>query len=157
MNGQDTDRDKEHAETHAFSDDPDDEFEYERRPSSFERILPELLRKGFEKGIEAGLNTLNRTDGALRGVVGDARLPKEMANYVFAQVDDTKKAILKIVAREVRDVLHATDIVSELEKALQNLTVDLHTEIRFKKSKDGERLEPQVKSTSSTSSQKTKE
>ncbi|MCB9667272.1 MAG: hypothetical protein H6715_04020 [Myxococcales bacterium] len=115
-----------------------------RRP--LERTLPELLRKGIERGLEAGLNTLSKTDGALRGVVADAKLPRELANYLFSQVEDTKKAVLRIVSKEVRDVLHAMDIKRELEQVLSELAIEVHAEIRFRPDKDGA-LKPTVNST----------
>ncbi len=125
------------------SEQPPEESASERRPS-LERILPDLLRKGVERGIEAGLNTLNKTDGALRGVVADAKLPRELANYVFSQVEDTKKTMLRVVGKEVRDVLHATDLARALQNALSNLAIEVHTEIRFRPNKEGN-PEPEVK------------
>jgi len=101
----------------------------ERRWS--EGLLRDALRKAVEKGIEAGVGTLRSADSALRGVTQDGRLPKELIGYVFASVDETKNALVRGVANEVRDFLEATDIAGEFYRALTSLSFEVKTEIRF--------------------------
>jgi hypothetical protein len=103
--------------------------ERERRWS--EGVLRDALRKAVEKGIEAGVGTLRSADSALRGVTQDGRLPKELIGYVFASVDETKNALVRGVAKEVRDFLEATDIAGEFYRALTSLSFEVKTEIRF--------------------------
>lgn len=114
------------------------------RPRRFESIFPELLKRGLEKGLEAGLGTLAKTD-AIRGAVSEAKLPREIAGYLFSQVDDTKSAIMKVVAGEVRDFLAATDLASELQKALTALSFEVRTEIRFVPNDKGTGVRAEVK------------
>ena len=104
----------------------------ERRRRRLERILPKVLKRAIEKGLEGGFETLLTSSDALRGVVGDnAKLPKELVGYVFSQVDDTKNAMVRVVAHEIRDFLEATDVSKELQKALTSLSFEVRTEIRF--------------------------
>jgi hypothetical protein len=110
------------------SADPD-QGERERRWS--EGVLRDTLRKAVEKGIEAGLGTLRSADSALRGVTWDGKLPKEFIGYIFASIDETKNATVRVVAKEVRDFLEATDIAGEFYKALTSLSFEVKTEIRF--------------------------
>lgn len=110
------------------SPDPE-QGERERRWS--EGVLRDALRKAVEKGIEAGVGTLRSADSALRGVTQDGRLPKELIGYVFASVDETKNALVRGVANEVRDFLEATDIAGEFYRALTSLSFEVKTEIRF--------------------------
>jgi hypothetical protein len=110
------------------SADPD-QGERERRWS--EGVLRDTLRKAVEKGIEAGIGTLRSADSALRGVTQDGKLPKEIIGYVFASIDETKNAMVRGVAKEVRDFLEATDMASEFYKALTSLSFEVKTEIRF--------------------------
>jgi hypothetical protein len=58
-------------------------------------------------------------------------LPKEVAGYVLSQVDDTKNAMVRVVAREVREFLQAADLAKELQRALTSLSFEIRTEIRF--------------------------
>lgn len=100
------------------------------RRSHIEGLLRESLRRALERGLEAGLGTLSKTDKAIRGVVG-GDVPRELASYLFSQVDDTKNALVRVVAREVRDFLDATDLADELQRALTALSFEVRTEIRF--------------------------
>ncbi len=119
-----------------------DHGERERRWS--EGVLRDALRKAVEKGIEAGVGTLRSADSALRGVTLDGKLPKELIGYVFASVDETKNALVRGVAKEVRDFLEATDIEGEFYRALTSLSFEVKTEIRFIPN-DAGGLRPQVR------------
>ncbi len=119
-----------------------DENERERRWS--EGVLRDTLRKAVEKGIEAGVGTLRSADSALRGVTQDGKLPKEVIGYMFASVDETKNALVRGVAKEVRDFLEATDIAGEFYRALTSLSFEVKTEIRFIPN-DAGGVRPQVK------------
>lgn len=104
--------------------------DFNARRHRIERMLRETLRRGLEKGIETSLETFTRSEKAIRGVVG-SELPREIVTYVFSQVDETKNALTRVVAREVRDFLNATDLAEELRRALTSLSFEVRTEIRF--------------------------
>ncbi len=103
----------------------------ESRRKRLERILPEILKRAIEKGLETGIGTLTNSREALQGVVGKVELPKELAGYVLSQVDETKNAMVRVVAREVREFLEAADLAKELQRALTSLSFEIRTEIRF--------------------------
>jgi len=129
-----------------------------------------LIRRGIEKGIEAGLSTFEKsletgreTTDAVREVFSEvkmprdvasavgkalqeAKLPREIAGAVFSQIDETKNDVLRIVAKEVRDFLDATDLASEIKSALTSLSFEVRTEIRFIPNDAGSGVKPDVKS-----------
>jgi hypothetical protein len=145
----------------------------EPRRNRFENILPGLIRRGIEKGIEAGVHTFERsletgrgTTDAVRGVFSEVKLPRDVANAVgralteaklprdiasavFNQFDETKNDILRIVAREVRDFLEATDLADELKAALTSLSFEIRTEVRFIPNDAGTGVRPDVRARSS--------
>lgn len=140
------------------------------RRHRFESMLPNLIRRGIEKSIEAGLNTFEKsvetgreTTGAVREVFHDvkaprdvasavgkalseAKLPREIASAVFGQIDDTKNDVLRIFAREFRDFLQATDIATEIKKALTSLSFEVRTEVRFIPNDAGEGVKADIRS-----------
>ena len=120
------------------------EREAERERRWTEGVLRETLKKAVEKGIEAGVGTLRSAGNVVGGVTQDGRLPKEVISYVFAQVDETKNALVRGVAKEVRDFLEATDIAGEFYRALTSLSFEVKTEIRFIPNEAGG-VRPQVK------------
>ena len=129
-------------ESHEKASTDPDQGERERRWS--EGALRDALRKAVEKGFEAGVGSLRSADSAIRGVTRDGKLPKEVIGYVFASVDETKNALVRGVAKEVRDFLEATDIAGEFYRALTALSFEVKTEIRFIPN-DAGGIRPQVK------------
>lgn len=131
---------------------PDDEEDTERwaRRRRLEKLLRETIRRGVERSIEAGLGTISKSEHAVREIVGDAKLPKEIITYVFSQVDETKNALVRVVAREVRDFLEATDLSNELQKALTSLSFEIKTEVRFIPNDAGTGVRPDVRSRTSS-------
>jgi len=109
--------------------EPEQEQDGRRR---LERVLRDTIRRGLERGLEAGIGTLSKTDDVVRGLVGESgKLPKELVGYFFSSMDETKNALVRVVAREVREFLEATDLAQELQRALTSLSFEIKTEIRF--------------------------
>lgn len=123
--------------------DSDDEEVHDGR-KRVERLMREVFRKALEKGLEAGVGTLSKADKTIRGVVDDVPLPKEMVGYVFAQVEESKDAVVRVVGREVREFLEKTDVAGELQRALTSLSFEVKTEVRFIPNDSGG-IKPQVR------------
>lgn len=115
-----------------------------RRTPIIEGVVAEAIRRG----IEAGWDRVSRGDhkGALRAVLGELRLPKEAASYIVSQLDDTKSAVLKVVAREVREFLETSRFADELARLLTTLSFEIKTEVRFVPNEDGRKLRPKIES-----------
>ncbi len=109
----------------------DDAEERSERLRSLEGFIRDTLRRAIEKGVQKGAGTISRADSAIRGVVDEVKLPREIVGYLFSQVDDTKNALVRGVAHEIRDFLDATDLATELRRALTSLSFEIKTEIRF--------------------------
>ncbi len=132
-----------------IDDDPDDPLEEtgerdaERR-KFVERLLPELIKRV----VEAGVVKLAEGPENLRHFMQEMRLPKEIANYVFAQIDETKNGLYRVVAKEIRDFLEHTNLAEEITNALTKLSFEIKTEIRFVPNDSPSRLfpKPEVKS-----------
>ena len=129
-----------------LDDEDRTEPEPERRRRRLERILPEVLKRAIERGLETGIGTISNSGEAIRDMLGDnvKHVPKELVGYIFSQVDETKNAMVRVVAGEVRDFLSATDLAQELQKALTSLSFEIRTEIRFIPN-DAGGIKPEVK------------
>ena len=106
-----------------------------------EKLIPEILRRG----MESGMDTFLRSDRGVRKAISDLKLRRELTNYFFHQVDETKNAALRVIAREVRDFLENTDLDQALRNVLTSMAFEIRTEVRFVPAEDGT-LEPRVKS-----------
>lgn len=104
------------------------------RKSTVERVVSDLLRRGFE----AGLGTLKHTDEALRGT------PKDVATFVISQLGDARSGLVRAVASEVGTFLREADIASEVKKMLSGMSVEVKGTVSFIPAETGE-LKPSLK------------
>ncbi len=109
-----------------MASDPPDRDEAERHRLA-ERLLPELIKRF----IEAGVGKIAEGPENLRHFVHELRLPKEIGNYLLAQIDETKNGLYRVVAKEIRDFLEHTNIAEELGHVLSRMSLEIKTEIRF--------------------------
>jgi hypothetical protein len=109
--------------------DPSDSFR--RR---LEGVIPELVKRAVEIGVEKA----HEAPDAVKQMVGDLKLPKEIAGYIFSQVDETKNGLFRIFAKEMRDFLEHTNIAGEMQKMLTTVQFEINTTIRFRPN-DGKR------------------
>lgn len=97
----------------------------------FERAVPEVFRRILERALESGVEKISEGPENLRNLVGDLKLPKEALHYIYSQVDDTKKGLYRVVAKEIRDVLEHTEFSDEIADVLTKLSFEVNTQIRF--------------------------
>ena len=123
-------RDREPERTDDADADPDrerDDEPRERRRSRLEGVIPDLIKKA----VGAGYNTATGSADALKQFISDSKLPKEIANAIFEQIDQTKNGLFRVVAREIRGFLEAIDWQHEMQKLLTTVSFEIKTEIRF--------------------------
>ncbi|MGH7285831.1 MAG: hypothetical protein ACRELY_30295 [Polyangiaceae bacterium] len=102
----------------------------ESRRKRLEGVIPELIKRAVVAGVERA----TEAPDSLKHLVGDLKLPKEIASYIFSQIDETKNGLFRVVAKEMRDFLEHTNIASETQKMLTSLQFEVSTTIRFKPS-----------------------
>ena len=121
------------------------------RRRRLESVIPEIIKRAVEIGVEKA----SEAPGDLKEFVGGLKLPREVAGYLFARVEETKNGLFRVVATEIRDFLEQTNLGAEMQKMLTTVQFEINTTIRFKPnegastSDDGEsqRLpKPEVKS-----------
>ncbi len=109
--------------------DPSDRFR-----KRLEGAIPELIKRAVELGVEKA----HEAPDAVKQLVGDLKLPKEVVGYIFSQVDETKNGLFRIFAKEMRDFLEHTNITGEMQKLLTTVQFEINTTIRFRPN-DGKR------------------
>lgn len=92
-----------------------------------ESVIPEILKRAVEMGVEKA----RESPGDLKQFVQDLKVPKEIAQYLFHQIDDTKNGLLRVVAKETRDFLEHTNFSGEVQKLLTTVQFEVNTTIRF--------------------------
>lgn len=106
---------------------PHTEEEQHRLRSRVEGLFRDVVRRT----VHSGVNTALQTEESLRSIVGDIRLPREVVGYLLQQIDNTKRELVQIAAREFREFLDSANIGEELAKILTTLSFEIRTEVRF--------------------------
>jgi|JI10StandDraft_1071094.scaffolds.fasta_scaffold735997_2 hypothetical protein len=106
-----------------------------------------LLERIVKRGIESGIGAFSKSEDTLRGVIENLKLPRDVTSVVLEQVDETKKGIYTVVAKELRDFLSTTNFAGDVKKILTGLAFEVKMEVRFKSVDDTVR--PDVKADAS--------
>jgi len=85
-----------------------------------------LLRGWLETSIERFGNVEQ-----VRQLLSDAKLPKEALALLLGQLEETKSALTRAVAKEMREFLENANLADELTRALTRLSFEIRTEVRF--------------------------
>ena len=62
--------------------------------------MPEILKRIVERAIESGANRIAEGPEP-RNLVQELKLPKEVLHYLYAQIDETKNGLYRVVARSL--------------------------------------------------------
>jgi hypothetical protein len=95
------------------------------------KLIERIVRDTIKKVVETGVEKIAEGPESLRNLVGDLRLPKEIASYLLLQVEETKNGLYGAVAKEIRSFLLQSNLGEEFAKALAHLSLEIRTEIRF--------------------------
>ena len=79
------------------------------RRRRLDSVIPELIKRAVEIGVEKAAEAPDN----LKEFVGGMKLPREAANYLLAQVEETKNGLFRVVAKEVREFLEHTNLAGE--------------------------------------------
>jgi hypothetical protein len=103
------------------------------RRRRLDSVIPELLKRAVEIGVEKAVEAPDN----FKELVGGMKLPRELANYLIAQVEETKNGLFRVVAKEVREFLEHTNLAGEMQKMLTTVQFEISTTIRFKPNDGG--------------------
>jgi hypothetical protein len=117
-------------------DDSEEEGDVEDRESReptrlFDRAVPDAIRRVVERAVESGVERLAEGPENLRHRLGELKLSKDALHFLYGQMDDTKKGLYRVVAKEIRDVLQHTSFADEIARLLTKLSFEITTQVRF--------------------------
>jgi hypothetical protein len=93
--------------------------------------LPIIERRDSMSGANDDTTTGRSATDRLKSLVGELKLPREIANHILGQIDETKHAALAVIAKEMRLFLEKTNLSDELAKLLTQVSFEIKTEVRF--------------------------
>jgi hypothetical protein len=98
------------------------------RRRRLDSVIHELLKRAVEIGVEKAAEAPDN----IQEFVGGMKLPREVAGYLLAQVEETKNGLFRVVAKEIREFLEHTNLGAEMQKMLTTVQFEINTTIRFK-------------------------
>jgi len=104
------------------------ERDYEPPRRRLEGVIPELIKRAVEIGVEKA----TEAPESVKQFMGDLKIPKEIAGYIFAQVEETKNGLFRVVAKEMRDFLEHANLSGEMQRLLTTVQFEVSTTIRFR-------------------------
>lgn len=98
------------------------------RRRRLDSVIPDLIKRAVELGVEKAVEAPDN----LKEFVGGLKVPREAANLILSQVEETKNGLFRVVATEVREFLEHTNLATEMQKMLTTVQFEISTTIRFK-------------------------
>ncbi|MCB9063000.1 MAG: hypothetical protein H6622_15870 [Halobacteriovoraceae bacterium] len=113
---------KSHGKSRDEKDSPDDK----------ESIFSDVIKRVVSIGVGAAF----MTEDAVRNLIGDIPLPKDIVNGLIQNAKDAKDDFAKSVKDEVRKYLSEMDSKKLIEHIVDNYDFELNATIKLKKKKD---------------------
>ena len=99
--------------------------------SEKENKLSDMLKKVVTTGIGAAF----MTEDAVKGLLNDLPLPKDLINGLLQNAKNTKEDFLSSVKDELGKYLSKLDVTSEIDKVLERYDFEINATISLKPKK----------------------
>jgi hypothetical protein len=101
---------------------------------TIDTLMPEILKKALLISIGGVL----LTEEAIRKILGELRLSKEIVSSVILQSNKAKDEIVRIMSKEIRSLITKANIDQEIRRILHDVKVRIQMEIDFESKRPGE-------------------
>ncbi len=111
---------------------------------AIDTLLPDMVKKM----ILVSIGGVMLTEEAVRKILSELNLSKEIVSLVIAQTNKAKDEVVKTVSEEFRQLIKKVNIKKELEKALKDTKIKVQLEIDFESKNKNEAaliIEPKLK------------
>jgi len=102
---------------------------------AIDTLMPDILKKALLISIGGVL----LTEEAIRKILSELKLSKEIVSAVVLQSNKAKDEIVRIVTREFRSLITKANIDQEIRNILHDVKVRVQMEIDFESKRTGER------------------
>jgi len=94
---------------------------------AIDTLVPDMVKKL----ILVGIGGVMLTEEAVRKILSELNLSKEIVSLVISQTNKAKDEVVKTVSEEFRQLIKKVNIKKELEKALKDTKIKVQLEIDF--------------------------
>lgn len=90
--------------------------------------ISDILKKAVSTGIGAAF----MTEDAVKNIIQDLPLPKDIINGLIENAKDTKSEFVGSVKNELKNYLNKVDLTKEIDKVLQKYDFEVNARISLK-------------------------
>lgn len=91
--------------------------------------LSDILKKVVNTGISAAF----MTEDAVKGIIQDLPLPKDVIQGLLQNAKSTKEDFILSVKKELKTYLDRIDLSKEIDRVLDNYDLEIKANIKFKR------------------------
>ncbi len=98
----------------------------------------------FKKVVNTGISAAFMTEDAVKNIIQDLPLPKEMVNGLLQNAKQTKTEFITSVKTELKEYLNKIDLSKEVDRIIENYDIEVNAKIKLTpKNKDSQKKKNQ--------------
>jgi hypothetical protein len=86
----------------------------------------------MKKALFAGIGAVFMTEESVRGYVAEAKLPREIRNYIIQNTTQAKEQFFSYLSKELSQVVMKSDLPKVVQRFLSDHTIEVEAKIRFR-------------------------
>lgn len=106
----------------------------DKSPDNKDNKLTDILKKAVTTGISAAF----MTEDAVKGIISDLPLPKDMVNGLLQNAKETKEEFVKSIKNELKTYLNKIDVSKEIEKIVEKYDFEIKASVSLKRKPDAD-------------------
>lgn len=85
----------------------------------------------FKKVLNTGISAAFMTEDAVKNIIQDLPLPKEIANGLVQNAKNTKDEFISSVKTELKEYLNKVDLSKEVDRIIENYDFEINAKIKL--------------------------
>jgi hypothetical protein len=85
----------------------------------------------FKKVLNTGISAAFMTEDAVKNILQDLPLPKEMVNGLLQNAKQTKTEFITSVKTELKDYLSKIDLSKEVDRIIEQYDIEVNAKIKL--------------------------
>lgn len=100
-----------------------------------------LLSGVFKKVLNTGITAAFLTEDAVKNIISDLPLPKEIAQGLLQNAKSSKDEFISGVKNELKTYLDKVDLSKEIDKVIEKYDIEINAKINLKKKENNKENE----------------
>jgi hypothetical protein len=92
----------------------------------------------FKKVVNTGISAAFMTEDAVKSIIGDLPLPKEIVNGLLQNAKSTKDEFISSVKSELKEYLNKVDLTHEIDRIIEKYDIEVNAKIKLTPKKQDE-------------------